>query len=221
MRTRDPDLDARWRERVEAWRSSGRGAAQFAAQNGFSTSALTGWSSKLRLRPAPRPSAPAFVAVVRKDVAPVRELVVEVAGARVKQGFDPALLAAVVRAIGGASRSPRRAGLRRDRSCRFALRVRPSRGLRSIAIGRKKWLVCGSNDDATANLFSLVASCPLHGLDTELYLREVIHVLPQWPRDRVLELCPRDWARTRGRLVASALECGFGPIMVPPAEEQS
>jgi hypothetical protein len=105
MRTRNPDLEARWRERVDAWRSSGLTAAQFAAQNGFSTSALTGWSSKLRHRPAPRPSAPAFVAVVHKDPAPARELVVEVAGARVRvtQGFAPALLAAVVRAIGGAA----------------------------------------------------------------------------------------------------------------------
>lgn len=97
------------------------------------------------------------------------------------------------------------------------------RGLRSIAIGRKNWLFCGSDDhaNATANLFSLVASCRLHGLDTELYLREVIHVLPQWPRDRVLELCPRDWARTRSCLVASELEREVGPITVPPAEEQS
>jgi hypothetical protein len=106
MRTRNPDLEARWRERVETWRSSGLAAAQFAAQNGFSTSALTGWSSKLRHRPAPRPSAPPFVGVVRKDVAPVRELGVEVVGARVTQGFDPALLATVVGAIGGASCSP-------------------------------------------------------------------------------------------------------------------
>jgi hypothetical protein len=43
--------------------------------------------------------------LVHKDPAPARELVVEVAGARVRvtQGFDPVLLAAVVRAIGGAS----------------------------------------------------------------------------------------------------------------------
>lgn len=80
-------------------------AAQFAAQHGFSTSALTSWSSRLRKRPAPRSSAPAFVAIVRKDAEPGRELVVEVGGARVRvaHGFDAALLAAVVRAIGGAS----------------------------------------------------------------------------------------------------------------------
>jgi hypothetical protein len=84
MGIRNPDLEARWCERVDASRSSGVTAEQFAAQNGFSTSALTGWSSKLRHGPAPHPSAPAFVAVVRKDVAPVRELVVELAGARVR-----------------------------------------------------------------------------------------------------------------------------------------
>lgn len=80
-------------------------AAQFAAQMGFSASALTGWSSKLRKRPAPRASAPAFVAVLRKDAEPVRELVVEVGVARLRvaHGFDPVLLAAIVRAIGGAS----------------------------------------------------------------------------------------------------------------------
>jgi hypothetical protein len=54
-----------------------------------------------------------------------------------------------------------------------------------------------------------------------LYLRELIHVFPQWPNDRHLELCPRDWARTRSRLVASELEREFGPITVPPAEKQS
>ncbi len=66
-----------------------------------------------------------------------------------------------------------------------------------------------------------MASCRLHGLDVELYLRELIHVFPQWPNDRHLELCPRDWARTRSRLVASELEREFGPITVPPAEKQS
>jgi transposase len=94
------------------------------------------------------------------------------------------------------------------------------RGLRTIAIGRKNWLFCGSDDhaSATANLFSLMASCKLHGLDPEQYLAEVIHVFPQWPRDRWLELSPRDWAHTRSRLVASELEREVGPITIPPSE---
>jgi transposase len=89
-----------------------------------------------------------------------------------------------------------------------------------IAFGaRARDAPCARDDhaNAAANLVSLVASCRLHGLDTELYPREVIHVLPQWPRDRVLELCPRDWARTRRRLVASELEREVGPITVPAA----
>jgi hypothetical protein len=71
--------------------------------NGFSASALTGWPSKLRHRPASRTSAAPFVAVVRKDTAPAREVVVEVAGARMRvtQGFDPALSALAKLALRG------------------------------------------------------------------------------------------------------------------------
>jgi hypothetical protein len=48
----------------------------------------------------------------------------------------------------------------------------------------------------------------------------MIHVVPHWPRDRMLELCPRDWARTRARLVADELRREVGAITVPPAEEK-
>ena len=67
------------------------------------------------------------------------------------------------------------------------------RALRNpIAIGRKAWLFFGSDDhaNAAANLFSLLASCKLHGLDPEDYLRDVIRVMPYWPRERYLELAP-------------------------------
>jgi hypothetical protein len=60
------------------------------------------------------------------------------------------------------------------------------RALRSIAVGRKAWLFFGSDDhaQAAANLFSLIASCLLHGLDPESYLADVFRVMPYWPRDR-------------------------------------
>ncbi|MCW5593714.1 MAG: transposase domain-containing protein, partial [Burkholderiales bacterium] len=60
------------------------------------------------------------------------------------------------------------------------------RALRPIAVGRKAWLFFGSSDhaQAAANLFSLIASCKLHGLDAESYLADVIRVVPYWPRDR-------------------------------------
>jgi transposase len=92
------------------------------------------------------------------------------------------------------------------------------RALRSIAVGRRAWLFFGSDDHATAaaNLFSLIASCELHGLDPEVYLAEIIHVLPFWPRNRYLELAPKYWAATRARIPAGQLEAEIGVVTVPP-----
>src|SRR5262249_45286286 len=46
---------------------------------------------------------------------------------------------------------------------------RSERELRRIAVGRKAWLFVGSDDHATSagHLFTLIASCKLHGLDPE------------------------------------------------------
>jgi hypothetical protein len=92
------------------------------------------------------------------------------------------------------------------------------RALRTIAVGRKNWLFCGSDDhaQATANLFSLVASCKLHGLDPETFLTDIIRVMPYWPRTRYLELCPRDWSATRARLDPGEIDLPIGHITVPP-----
>ena len=99
------------------------------------------------------------------------------------------------------------------------------RALRHVAIGRKNWLFCGSDDHASAaaNLFSLVASCKLHALDPEAYLADVIRVMPYWPRDRYLDLAPKYWARTRARLDPTELARPLGHVSVPgplPPEEQ-
>ena len=97
------------------------------------------------------------------------------------------------------------------------------RELRAIAVGRGAWLFVASDDhaQATANLFTLMASCKLHGLDPETYLGDLIRVLVHWPRDRYLELTPLFWATTRARLDARELELPFGPLTVPeaPAKE--
>ena len=92
------------------------------------------------------------------------------------------------------------------------------RALRSIAVGRKAWLFMGSDDHAqsAANLFSLIASCQLHGLDPETYLAEIFRVMPHWPRDRYLELAPKYWSRTRARLRQDELELPIGRLWVPP-----
>lgn len=96
---------------------------------------------------------------------------------------------------------------------------RSERALRgSIAIGRKAWLFVGSDDHAhsAAHLFSLIASCRLHGLDPETYLRDLFRVLAHWPRDRYLELAPKYWTSTRARLDHGELAREFGALAVPP-----
>ena len=90
--------------------------------------------------------------------------------------------------------------------------------LRIVATGRKAWLFFGSDDhaQAAANLYSLIASCKLHGIDPERYLAEVIHIMPYWPRDRYLELAPAYWVQTRARLDPVELETELGFVTVPP-----
>jgi transposase len=91
------------------------------------------------------------------------------------------------------------------------------RALRKIAVGRKAWLFVGSDDHAQAagNLMTLIASARLHGLDPELYLRDVFRVFPYWPRDRYLELAPKYWLATRARLDLVELEAELGHLTVP------
>lgn len=90
--------------------------------------------------------------------------------------------------------------------------------LKLVCTGRRAWLFFGSDDhaQAAANLFSLIASCQLHGIDAERYLVDLIHVMPYWPRDRYLELAPAYWNETRARLAPSELAKEIGPVTVPP-----
>jgi len=91
------------------------------------------------------------------------------------------------------------------------------RAIKAVALGRKAWLFCGSDDHAksTAALYSLVASARLHNLDPEDYLRCLIRLVPLWPKDRMLELAPLFWTRTRKRLDQQLLAQDLGPIPIP------
>jgi transposase len=105
------------------------------------------------------------------------------------------------------------------------------RAIKAIALGRKAWLFCGSDDHAksTAALYSLIASARLHRLDPEEYLRCLIRLVPLWPSDRMLELAPLFWQRTRARLDPGQLAAELGPIAIPaepldtsaPTEQQA
>ncbi|MDJ0766651.1 MAG: IS66 family transposase [Myxococcota bacterium] len=70
--------------------------------------------------------------------------------------------------------------------------------LRSQVIGRRNWLFLGSEDGGEWNCIftSLIASCRLHDIEPWGYLRDLLILLPDWPRNRVLELSPKFWKQT-------------------------
>jgi hypothetical protein len=72
------------------------------------------------------------------------------------------------------------------------------RELRREAIGRKNWLFVGNDEAAEVNttFVSLIASCQMHGIEPWSYLRDLLCLLPMWPRSRILELAPARWNET-------------------------
>jgi transposase len=97
--------------------------------------------------------------------------------------------------------------------------TRAERNLRKVVVGRKNCMFYGSDAHAesAAAIFSLVASCRLHGIDPQQYLDEVMRVLPYWPKERHLELSPKYWAATRSNLDPVELDTWLCPFTVPPA----
>jgi hypothetical protein len=71
-------------------------------------------------------------------------------------------------------------------------------GPRREVLGRKNWLFLGNDEGARVNtvFVSLLASCQLHGIEPWAYLRDLLCLLPSWPRSRVLELAPASWQQT-------------------------
>jgi len=72
------------------------------------------------------------------------------------------------------------------------------RELRREAVGRKNWLFVGNDAGAEANttFVTLLASCQMHNIEPQGYLRDLFCLLPNWPRSRVLELAPAYWKQT-------------------------
>lgn len=70
--------------------------------------------------------------------------------------------------------------------------------LRRVALGRKNWLFCGSdNGGATAaTLFSLIATCQRHNVEPYAYLRDVLARIAATPLSRLDELLPGAWQPT-------------------------
>jgi transposase len=70
--------------------------------------------------------------------------------------------------------------------------------LRGVAVGRKNWLCCGSdNGGHTAAIpFSLIATCQRHGVNEVEYLRDVLTRIAPHPTSRLKELLP-NWSAQR------------------------
>jgi len=69
------------------------------------------------------------------------------------------------------------------------------RQLRRVAVGRKNWLFAGSDEGAerACVLYSLIASCKLHGVNPFDYLRDVLVRVGDHPARDVLALSPKYW----------------------------
>jgi len=67
--------------------------------------------------------------------------------------------------------------------------------LRRVAIGRKNWMFCGSDNDGrtAATLFSLIASCQRHEVEPMAYLRDVLTRIAATPITELADLLPDRW----------------------------
>jgi transposase len=70
--------------------------------------------------------------------------------------------------------------------------------LRRQVLGRRNWLFVGGDDGALVNtvFVSLLASARLHDIEPLAYLRDLLCLIPSWPRHRLLELAPAYWKQT-------------------------
>jgi len=72
--------------------------------------------------------------------------------------------------------------------------------LRRVAVGRKNWLFCGSDNggNTAAILFSLIATCQRHKVDPFAYLRDVLARIAATPVSQLGQLLPDRWKRDQG-----------------------
>lgn len=78
--------------------------------------------------------------------------------------------------------------------------------LRRVAIGRKNWLFCGSDNGGhtAAILFSLIATCQRHNVEPFAYLRDVLARIAATPMSQLDQFLPDQWKAARQTPLALA-----------------
>lgn len=66
------------------------------------------------------------------------------------------------------------------------------RAMRGIAVGRRNWLFAGSDDGGhtAANIYSLVETAKLNGINPQLYLARVLDIIQDYNSTKLAELLP-------------------------------
>jgi transposase len=89
------------------------------------------------------------------------------------------------------------------------------RAIRTIAVGRKNWLFCGSDSGGrtAATLISVCSSCVRHGIDPWAYMRDLLVRVSVEPASRIRELLPDRWKLEREAELARGAD---PPSRAPP-----
>jgi transposase len=68
--------------------------------------------------------------------------------------------------------------------------------IRPVVVGRKNYLFAGSHEGAkrAAIIYSLVATAKRHEVEPFAYLKDVLTRIPDYPRHKLIELLPQNWA---------------------------
>jgi hypothetical protein len=99
------ETETKWAARVEQWRASGKSAPEFAQGQGFESSTLRYWASRLKhlpqslAKPVPRVRMLRVRRAPRQMVAEPMIVAIGAARVEVRSGFDRALLREVVEAL--------------------------------------------------------------------------------------------------------------------------
>jgi transposase len=95
--------------------------------------------------------------------------------------------------------------------------------LRNVVLGQANWQFFANETGLKwyTTFRSLIASCALHRLNPEIYLEQLLRIVPHWPKHRVLELSPKYWLETVSKLEPTwraMLEQPWEPGVVVSAE---